>query len=323
MVSLLKNLLQKSKQSISLKLDNGRLDYCLFEPSISAPTISAAGVEELSQEALETEFKRIINQVDGKGRDAHWVLPTSSYRLLTIEKPAVPDEELSQAIQWQVKDLIDTSLEQAVITSFDYPESLAGPKRLFVVVARRDEVMQIIELSKESGLELKTIGIEELSLGHLLSEQLSDGQNLAFIAESSSGLTINCFLGHEFVFTRSLPNVYLPDDDPELFLDLDDAQPNAATDSDDQWLLEVQRTLDYYESQIAKRSVTKVVVPQLGKSTETIVSSLESNLGLKVEVFTFADLCLLSDGLSEQKLSKHLTVCGGCLGNTERPNATS
>lgn len=319
-MSWLSKILTKNKPAIGLQLDGSRLSYCLLERSSFGPKILAAGVMPFESSAEHSDIKRELNKLNAKGRSAVWVLPSNRYRLMTIDKPAVPDEELEAAIQWQIKDLIDTTLEQAVICSFPYPKQMVGAEKLYVVVAAKHDIEAIIQLSDDAGLSLLAIEIEELTIGRILSPQLHGEQNVAFIAETAGGLTINCFMGNEFAFTRSLPGVYLPSQTSEFTLD-DEAGNSVASVDDEQWLLEVQRTLDYYESQIAKRNISKVIIPELSDATELIVEQLKSNLGLQVEVFSVADICQYEPAAISGELAQYFPILGGALRQQVGENA--
>ena len=53
------------------------------------------------------------------------------YNLLSVEPPEVPPAELSAALRWRVKDLIDFSIDDAVIDAFQVSNELApGRKRV-------------------------------------------------------------------------------------------------------------------------------------------------------------------------------------------------
>ncbi|NVJ62365.1 MAG: hypothetical protein HWE27_18400 [Gammaproteobacteria bacterium] len=342
----LNKLLSKNNNRIGLQLESDQVSYCLFDPEPAALRIIGADKQQLDHKTLDDQFKKLMSQLNAKGRDAYWILSPDHYRLMTVERPMVPEEEMADAIKWQVRDLIDLPLEEAVISYFDYPEDIPGPSRLYVVVARRDVITRIIKLSESADLNLDSIDIEELSIGHLISPMLQEGHNIAFVGESSKGISMHCYVGDKFCFTRALPGVFLPrglpeqeftldldevaepESDSELTLDLEEPSDTQAKDNQpapqanyDQLLLEIQRTLDYYESQIAKRSVTKIIVPDIGEPTTRLVDLLKNELGLQVEVVKLEQVCRWTNVLSESHLSKQLGVCSAAFRNIEVAHA--
>lgn len=320
-MSWLDTLFKKNKKRFGLQLDAGTLSYCLLDPSSSLPEVQLSGQLKLTEEALSTDFKASMAELNVKGSEAYWVLASEHYRILTIDKPSVPDNELVDAIRWQVKDLIDVPMEDAVITHFDYPDSLPGKTQVYVVVARKDAIQTIIELTEQADMELVAIDIAELAMGNLMHPWLQEGQSMALIAENLKGIVVNCFIGNEFSFTRELPGVFLPRDksDDELSLDLEvDSQQ-----SNEQLLLEIQRTLDYYESQISKRAVTRVVIPNIGSQLDSLQSSLQTDLGLQVELLSLDTLYQRQDSVSEIDMIRNLSVCGGVLRDLGGRHATN
>ncbi|PWK52941.1 hypothetical protein [Pleionea mediterranea] len=339
----LNKLLNKNNKRIGLQLEGETLSYCYLLPQTNTPEISAASQIQLSEDSLTVSFKAAIAEINAKGADAYWILPSESYRLLTVERPSVPDSEMTEAIRWQIKDQIDVPLEEAVITHFEYPDNLPGGKRQFVVVARLDAVQRLIDLSLQSDLNLKAIDIQELSLGNLMTPWLQQGQNIALIAETPTGISVNCFNGNEFSFNRALPGVFLPrsndpvnsepetsdstdnentNGDEEFSLDVDIGQHETDDTNNDQLLLEIQRTLDYYESQISRQAVTKVILPDFGQKTESLAEELNANLGLQVDILKLNKHFNWSDSLVEHQLSRHLPVCGGAYRDMEVAHAT-
>jgi MSHA biogenesis protein MshI len=223
----------------------------------------------------------------------------------------VPEAELAQAIRWQVKDLIDFEVEQAVIQHFAYPKGLPGSHQIYVVVTHRKTIEQLVALTREMGLELKAIDISELALGNVIRLQLQADQNIAFIGEHPGGLSVNCYFGDEFVFTRWLPDVYLPRNKSDLDFTLDlDTDPQA---ENDRLLLEIQRTLDYYEGQISRQAVTRILIPSIGSETDNLKELFSSNLGLPVDVLNLQPFCHWVEPVDELNMHANLSVVGAVL----------
>ncbi len=321
-MSWIKALLPKNSRKAGLHLKGNQLSYCLLEPATPLPKLSDFSTHTFSDDALSENFQSLVNQLNLKGAQAYWLLNSEHYRIITIERPAVPDTELTDAIRWQIKEQIDFSIDEAAIEYFNYPEMLPGNNRLFVVVVHRSAIEQLVNLSKDAGLNLQAIDIPELAVGNLMLPSLQSGQNIALIAEGERGIRISCFAGNEFAFTRSLAGTFFPalkTSEDELTLDIDVGQ----SDAQDQMLLEVQRTLDYYESQIARQSITRLVVPDIGEQTSSLMSLLGDNLGMPVDSLAFDKLFQHDDSVSLSALAEQLGVCGCLFRDTEVVDATN
>ncbi len=315
-------LLHKNKKRIALQLDGDLIRYCVLDPSSAIPEIESMDEAPLpgNPERLNS-FQKLIGRLGVKGADAFWLLSGDQYRLFNIERPAVPDSELTEAIRWQIKDQLDFPVEDAVIDHFPFPGSLLGVSRLYAVVAHRSLIRQLVSLTESANLNLNTIDIAELATGNLLQEQLTPGLNMAYIGENARGVTLNCYFGEEFCFTRSLPGVFFPrqSEKDDLSLDVDIGQGS----SDEALLLEVQRTLDYYESQVSRQAVTRLIVPDLGQDTDNLIRLFSDNLGLNVDALNLENRCRWRDGLSAALIARRVGLCGCLFRNEGVAHATS
>jgi len=323
-VNWLNALLKKNNKRIGLQLDGDTLSYCLVDVSGPQPSVISVGQATLdSGDKIKESFANCISEIGAKGADAYWVIPSEFYRIIAMEKPAVPETEIKEAIRWQIKEQIDFNVEDAAIDYFGFPEALPGAAKINVVVCHKSAVETLVDLTLEAGLTMQVIDISELAVGNLLLSSFQDGQNTGFLAENSKGIVVNCFMGSDFSFTRSLAGVFMPrekDDSNEFSLDVD----LGSEDQYDQLLLEIQRTLDYYESQIARQSITRLVIPDLGAKTESFSKLLAENLGIKVDKVQLAELMTWDESsVNNSALSQFLHICGCCLRDKEMVHAAN
>ena len=99
----------------------------------------------------------------------HLLLDDAQYQLLPVDAPDVPDAELSDALRWRVKDLIDFPAEAASIASVLVPaahESIRA-RQAWVVVAHRNTVAERMRGARDAQIELDSIDIPELALRNL------------------------------------------------------------------------------------------------------------------------------------------------------------
>ncbi len=99
----------------------------------------------------------------------HLLLDEAHYQLLPVDAPDVPDAELSDALRWRVKELIDFPAEAASVASVLVPtanESMRT-RQAWVVVARRDTVAERMRGARDAQIELDSIDIPELALRNL------------------------------------------------------------------------------------------------------------------------------------------------------------
>src|SRR5205814_7642129 len=126
-----------------------RLECCVYEPR-----------------GEQDPLGRVAERLAGRRNATVSVLDPSAYRLLLVEAPDVPPEELRAAVRWRVKDLIDFHVDDAVIDVFEMPPHARGGRNrmMYAVTAKADYVKQQIDLIEAAGLNLDVIDIGELSL---------------------------------------------------------------------------------------------------------------------------------------------------------------
>ena len=122
------------------------------------------------------------------------MLEPAGYRLLLVEAPDVPADELRAAVRWRVKDLIDFHIDDAVIDVFEMPpHARGGPRKMmYAVTAKAEIVKREIDRIEAAGLELAVVDIPELSLRNIATLLESDqrGAALLYLSERRSTLLL-------------------------------------------------------------------------------------------------------------------------------------
>ncbi len=208
------------------------------------------------------------------------LLSAGEYQLLMVEAPNVPVNELKTAIRWKIKDLLNYHIDDATIDVLKIPANKYGAERpasLYAVAAANETVRSRIALFEKAKLDLKVIDIPEMAQRNIAAAFETEGRGLALLSFSDEGglFTITC--------------------DRELFLarriditlgQLQDANENLRQQYVDRVVLEVQRSLDYFDRQFHHIPVNRVLVcaPQ-SLGLERI---LLDSLGLPVEALDLA-----------------------------------
>ena len=225
-------------------------------------------------------------------------LNLGDYSLLLVEAPDVPAAELRAAIRWRVKDLIDFHIDDAVIDVFDVPNQRATGKNsmMYAVVAKSDRVRQQIDLFTQSGLNLEVIDIPELAIRNIA----------ALLPEDVAGVVmLHLGPGRGLIAITRQATLYLSRridiGSEELGDDVDIAGPKL-----DRIVIEIQRSLDYYESNFSQPAITNVVLTPLPHPVKGIEQYLAGQLGIAVRSL---DINALID--SEEPLD--MTIQSECL----------
>ena len=232
----------------------GQVHYSAFLPSV--------GVLEQSKVLQDW-----VDRHDLKRTPCVSLIAKHDVQMFQLEKPAVEDEEMLQAISWKLKDLISFDIDAAVVDVYRFPNSPKNTnQQVNAVVANESVVAGYVDRIKQSGMELQVIDIHDLvgkNLGRL--NDFND-QTIAILqfTENDGLLTIY----HQ-------QDLYVARDIKIGLLDIESAQKGDES-LYDKLLLELQRSMDYFESSYGLGLVKKMLVfPQL-PACERMASYLQN-----------------------------------------------
>lgn len=237
-------------------------------------------------------FSEIINQNGLQGSQALIVLPEFCYQLHLVERPEVPDEELADALRWRIKDMISFDIENAVIDYIELPEdAYRGRSRMvYAVAAMREEIEKRVDWCENIGLTPSIVDVPELALLNL-TEDLADSEaGLAVFFLGDDNSSINLLSDASLYFTRQLSY-----------------NKTAPVESASAAVLELQRSLDYYESQVGKPPCFRLLVMPLQGDESPLMNELRNNLQLDIHSLNLNNLVESRDELPET-LQQSVTI---------------
>ncbi|MBT4837734.1 MAG: hypothetical protein HON94_10355 [Methylococcales bacterium] len=257
---------------ISKKNERPILTFCDFQPAHN----------------LE-EQENILNQYVIKN---HWkdvpcvnVLHPDTYNLLQLEVPDVDPDELKEAIRWKIKDLVDFDVESAIIDLFEIPEPhQRKDKNLHYAVATNSvDIKPLVDVILESGLKLKAIDIFELSLRNV-AKMLPDcelGLSLIYLDNKEGYLQI--FNEQIMYLTRKLDlgiNTFMESGDFSVEGKVVKISPELQSTMDT-LILELQRSMDFYESHFVQAPVGSIVIAPTEEPIPYLPPYTGKQLGVK------------------------------------------
>lgn len=245
--------------------------------------------------------------IDGAGSQVTSVLPDGSYQLLLVEIPNVPADEMNDAVRWQIKDLLDFPVDDAIVELFEMPgQSSAGDKSMaYAVATRRSNIRSHVESLHGAGFSLRIIDIPELCVRNIaiLLPQDEDGVALLHFTENLGILTVTrqgvLYIIRRIEKGRSAIRSASTDD-------------FARTELVSSIVLEIQRSLDYYESHFDRRPLTELVLAP-GSDIGGLAESLNEQLGVTVSNLDLNGLFAMQSEVSPEEQGDCLLAIGAAL----------
>lgn len=246
-----------------------------------------------------------------------WILPHEQYQLMLVDVPDVPEEEISDALRWRVKDLISFPLEEAAVDTFLLPaEAFHGRSRMaFAVVARREQVDPVADTFGLAGLRLDSVDVADTALRNLAA-MTAQAPAMALLLAADNDSVLNATYHKELCLNRAISLGTQDLSEPQTTPD-DDAG-NLALESQsemrlDSLGLELQRSFDYFETQMGLGHMTELRVLADTPLDPGVYQYLSDRFGLNAGPLSLADHMNVPADATEADLAHHAVAIGGAL----------
>ena len=195
-----------------------------------------------------------------------------------VERPEVDDSEMIQAVTWKIKDLINYDVTNAVVDSYPMPASSKNKQQQVGVVAARENVISsYVDSIRATSLELDALDVHELVRSNLEAVQQSKGESLMLLTLTSDRGLLSVYHDTDLYVSR------------EFMIGIDQLEQASSGDESiyDALLLEIQRSLDYFESFYGMGTVTSLrIFPQLDV-TDKMATYLQDFSNLEIDFLGF------------------------------------
>lgn len=195
------------------------------------------------------------------------VLNANLYQTYQIDKPNLPDEELTGALPFLLKDLISERVTDIVADATSLPTS----NKLQVYVLSRALVSNLYHGLKALNVELGKIWVEDEVWGHA-----SEADNFLLLQRSKqSQFRVSAFVDSQCAFQRTIRGITSPlTGVASSLLQLDGIA------------LELQRSVDYLSSQLRGVSLHQMQICCDEEEQHQIVQALSDTLSVKVSLLS-------------------------------------
>ncbi len=195
-----------------------------------------------------------------------------------VEKPQVEDAEMLQAVTWKIKDLISYDVANAVVDCYPMPvSSKNNQQQVGVVSARESVIASYVDSIRSCGLKLVALDIHDLVRSNLQIIRHAAEQTLAVLSLTRTSGLLSVYHDTDLYVSR------------EFMIGLDQIELAGGEDTEvfDSLLLEIQRSLDYFESYYGIGAVNSLrVFPQL-PATEKMAMYLQNLASFDIDFIVF------------------------------------
>ena len=273
-----------------------------------------------SIDAMTSAVGRWVKDHQLKDSNANFVLAPNQADSFLTEAPEVEDGELKKAMRWKVKDMIDYDIDEAVIDCFAIPGQRERGRQpmAYVVTAAVDVLKAYVATVETSQLNLSSIDIPAMAQRNLAAQLQEDKSGVALLVlDAKSGL-LSLTKGGELYLSRDLEYGYShfaqekESTSDESGLAIEGMSP-ATQSTLDQIILEVQRSIDYYERYFAHPPINSLVIAPTPHVVTGMVDYVASQLGMRVRELDLNILLNLEKKMDRDLQSQCIPAIGAAL----------
>ena len=266
------------------------------------------GVHLLPPAPLPVETATLRNWREGAARAlrANVVLRSSEYRVLPIDPPDLPPDDLREAARLQVADALDFPVEDAAIDLLSVPTHQASQRsQRFVVAAPNEPILRWLRQCQQAELRLGAVDIPELAM-----------RNLSVLAAGDSA---HAFL-HIGLRSTRLALIWRRELCSFRQLDISGTQLASAGEYEREPLLErlaleIQRTVDAFSRQFSGIELEALWLTSVHQP-EAVADALATLISQRVRHFAVEQYVDVQGGVAVVDVARghdHLLAIGAAL----------
>ena len=178
------------------------------------------------------------------------LLPQHYYQIVQMDKPALAEQELIQSLSWTLKELVSIQGEHIVADYLDDPIRIPGQgAKINVFVADKQQLQPLVsDIHKEQEWQLQCMSAKEVAIANMSGDD--NYARLVIFHERGQEPGILIIRQQQLLLNRRLRGFKL------LEQATDEASINHLSDS---LGLEIQRSMDFFESQLKQPPIKEVL----------------------------------------------------------------
>ena len=270
-----------------------------------------------------TTLNQLLQQTNLSELPVTTLLSSTNFTLLLMQRPSVEDTEIVDAIRWQIKEQLDYPVEQAIIEVLEIPgqQERGRLPMIYVIAAHQDTVKSSIQLFEDKRINLQYVDIPELAqrnissllpedfIGVALLNLLANHSLLTITHEGELYLSRVIDIGYEHLETQEV----ISNNNDGLSLE---SETSELENNISKIVLEIQRSLDYYESHYGKPTIGNLVIAPLENNIPSLNDLLKQDLGVSVRSLDLDEIVDVNSHLDVELQAKCFNAIGAALRNS-------
>lgn len=251
------------------------------------PKVLRIVVEEAPLGFADPVLKKIISEFDLRRIPVSAVINPSDYQIAQVQAPDVPLNERRAAARFSMRDAFDFPIDTSTLDIFDLPEQTSrGDKKLcFAIASRGDAISKMSDTFERHFRKFDVIDIPELCQRNLAALLPQDAKGVAFLMMRDDFAQLVLTRRGQLYVTRRFEYRERGE------LNGESEYESGELPLDPQHLsLELQRSLDYYESHFDETAISELYMAPAGPRANLLAAELGASTGLRISMYNIHDL---------------------------------
>jgi len=309
-------LFMRSKEIVGIDIGSSSVKLVQLSEQKGSYQLRNVGILPLPSEAIvdnslmdttsivET-IRDLMKSLGSRAQEAVCSISGNSVIIRKISLPAMTPEELEDQIAWEAEqyipfDINDVNLDFEIL---DTDLSASGKMTVLLVASKKEIINEYVSVFNEAGLKLVVVDVDSFAVQNIFELNYSPPENevIALVNIGASIMNMNVVKGGVSLFTRDVQmggNLYTEEIQRQFSFSSKDAEKCKITGEcpdkeklkdtisrvNDTLSLEINRSLDFYNSTAEDLKIGKIFLSGGGSKTSMLSESLSQRLGLPVEL---------------------------------------
>jgi MSHA biogenesis protein MshI len=302
-----------SRLGIALGSGNFAVAYVRREAG-NKPVVEHCATHQAGSD-LGPALKAVLEKLGATRAPACAVIDGDDYQVVQVEAPDVLPTELRAAIRWRLRETVGFDVDHASVDTFEVPEPVrrTETKMLYAVAARDAAVRRITETVQPLARGFDAIDIPELCIRNVAAMLPQDAKGVAMLAVHEQSAHLVVTRQGVMYLTRRI--------DTKRGFNPHATSRNALNIDAGSLALELQRSLDYYESHYDQSPIGDLVIAPVNDRTRALMDALKSETGLRLAVLEANEVFDVRNATGSVSDWLSLLALGGALRTDADPSA--
>lgn len=222
-------------------------------------------------EQLSALLEQIIETQKLEGTSCVLIIPPDKVESVQIEMSELPSVDVQASLPWKLKELVSIPPQDMICDYIEMDiQPLGQPPKAQIMVTSRTYVEGIIAPFHNAKVNIAGITTEQFVLARMQS--VEDAAQLVFVQHKEMAGILLILKNQKICFARKIRGT-----DTVINMMPDQVREHGA----DTIAIEIQRSIDYYESQLKQPPIKDVLIAIAGENEALIGEILNTNLPVK------------------------------------------